>query len=121
MVPVALEHAAHGAAHRCIVVDDQDARHAVLCSVALRVDRAIDLVEVAEHDLQPAARLVPGVEHVAGVAPVADGVLVIHDLERPKSLTRLATGDDAVRWLVRQPDARGASPAVRRMACPRWR
>ncbi|MGA2383538.1 MAG: chemotaxis protein CheW [Gemmatimonadales bacterium] len=51
-------------------------------SVALRVDRALDLVTVTEDAVEPAGRVAPGSTLVAGVARLPDGVLVIHDLER---------------------------------------
>ncbi len=54
--------------------------------VALRVDRALDLVAVDEGAIESAARVAPGVEYVAGVAKLPDGLLVIHDLERFLSL-----------------------------------
>lgn len=54
--------------------------------VALRVDRAIDLVDVAEGAIESATRAAPGAEHVVGLAKLPDGVLVIHDLERFLSL-----------------------------------
>jgi purine-binding chemotaxis protein CheW len=50
--------------------------------VALRVDRALDLTNVPRTAVADAARVVPGVEHVAGIAKLDDGLLVIHDLER---------------------------------------
>lgn len=49
--------------------------------VALRVDRALDLVVVDKDVIETAALVAPGVEYVAGIAKVADGLLVIHDLE----------------------------------------
>jgi purine-binding chemotaxis protein CheW len=54
--------------------------------VALRVDRALALVEVDEGAIEPAARVIPGAEYVTGIARLPDGVLVIHDLERFLSL-----------------------------------
>lgn len=50
--------------------------------VALRVDRATELVTVSEASIRPAATAVPGTEYVAGIAQLPDGLLVIHDLER---------------------------------------
>ncbi len=54
--------------------------------VALRVDRAGDLVSVDEAAIESAVRVVPGVEYVAGIAKLPDGLIVIHDLERFLSL-----------------------------------
>lgn len=70
--------------------------------VALRVDRAIDLVTVPEAVIRPAAEAVPGAEYVAGIAQLPDGLLVIHDLERFLALEEAEQLDRAVR--ARAPD-----------------
>ncbi len=54
--------------------------------VALRVDRAVDLVAVEESDIQSASQAAPGARFVAGLARLPDGLLVIHDLDRFLSL-----------------------------------
>jgi purine-binding chemotaxis protein CheW len=54
--------------------------------VALRVDHAIDLVSVNEDAIESAARVVPGVEFVAGIVKLPDGLTLIHDLDRFLSL-----------------------------------
>lgn len=64
--------------------------------VALRVDRALDLVEVDESAIESAATLTPGAEYVTGIARLPDGVLVIHDLERFLSLDEARGVDAAV-------------------------
>jgi purine-binding chemotaxis protein CheW len=48
--------------------------------VAVRVDRALDLVRVAPDQIQAAEQLSSNLGHVAGVARLADGLVVIHDL-----------------------------------------
>jgi purine-binding chemotaxis protein CheW len=63
--------------------------------VALRVDRAVDLVSVDEAAIESAARVVPGVEYVAGIAKLPDGLIVIHDLERFLSLEEAGQLDAA--------------------------
>lgn len=55
-------------------------------TVALRVDRVLELVNVPSEDIQPAAETIPGAGLVAGIAKLPDGVLVIHDLDRFLSL-----------------------------------
>lgn len=50
--------------------------------VALRVDRALDLVAIDDNAIAAPADVAPGAEHVAGIVKLNDGVLVIHDLER---------------------------------------
>lgn len=49
--------------------------------VVLRVDRVTDLVEVDESAIEPVSHAAPGTEHVRGVAKLADGLLIIQDLE----------------------------------------
>lgn len=58
--------------------------------VALRVDRVVDVLEIPVESIEPVERVVPGVEHVAGLAKLPDGLLVIHDLERFLSLEEAA-------------------------------
>jgi len=48
--------------------------------VALRVDRAVDLVDVDAASIQPAAALLDGGELATGIAKLPDGLVVIHDL-----------------------------------------
>ena len=64
--------------------------------VALRVDRALELVEVEESAIESAASLTPGAEYVTGIVRLSDGVLVIHDLERFLSLDEAREVDGAV-------------------------
>jgi purine-binding chemotaxis protein CheW len=49
--------------------------------VALRVDRASDLVRLAGKDIEEARDAVPGAEYVTWVAKLPDDLVVIHDLE----------------------------------------
>lgn len=65
--------------------------------VALRVDRALELVEVEQAAIEAAERIVPGAEYVAGIAALPDGLLVIHDLECFLSLDEAARVDAAMR------------------------
>jgi purine-binding chemotaxis protein CheW len=48
--------------------------------VAIRADRALDLVSVAEADVRDARAIAPGSGLVAGVATLPDGLVVVHDL-----------------------------------------
>lgn len=54
--------------------------------VAIRVDRALALVPVARERVEDARAAVPGVEYVAGVAKLAQGIVLIHDLRSFLSL-----------------------------------
>jgi purine-binding chemotaxis protein CheW len=49
---------------------------------ALRVDRALELVRLAEADVEDAGSIVPGITGLAGVARLADGLVLIADLGR---------------------------------------
>lgn len=68
--------------------------------VAIRVERALDLVPVAPERIEDARSAVPGVDHVAGVAKLADGTVVIHDLrtflslDEERDLDRALAGAD---------------------------
>jgi purine-binding chemotaxis protein CheW len=64
--------------------------------VALRVDRARDLIAVEQHAIETADRVAPGLEHVAGVARLTGGLLVIHDLEGFLSLDEARQVDGAL-------------------------
>ena len=48
--------------------------------VALRVDRATDLVRVPESDIEEAKKVAPGLDTLSGVARFSDGLVLIHDL-----------------------------------------
>jgi purine-binding chemotaxis protein CheW len=65
--------------------------------VALRADRVLDLVRLAADQIEDARRLVPGAEHVAGVARLEDGLLLVHDLRTFLSASETATLDEALR------------------------
>jgi purine-binding chemotaxis protein CheW len=65
--------------------------------VAIRVDRAMDLVRVDDRDIEEAKRIVPQAEHVAGVAKLADGLVLIHDLRTFLSESEGLALDDALR------------------------
>jgi purine-binding chemotaxis protein CheW len=49
--------------------------------VALRVDRAHELLPLSRADLQPAHDVVPGAEYVTWLAQAGTEVLLIHDLD----------------------------------------
>lgn len=65
-------------------------------TVALRVDRANELVTVAAADIVPADQTIAGVGIVSGLARMPDGVLVIHDLERFLSLAEAKATESAL-------------------------
>jgi purine-binding chemotaxis protein CheW len=65
--------------------------------VAVRADRALGLLRLDAGQVKDARELVPGAEYVAGVARLADGLLLIHDLRTFLSESEAATLDRAVR------------------------
>jgi purine-binding chemotaxis protein CheW len=50
-------------------------------TVALRVDRAVEVAEIADGDVAPVTGTLPGAGPVTGIARHADGLVLIHDLE----------------------------------------
>ena len=59
--------------------------HLVICNaagrrVAFRVDRALDLVSVADDAIEDARSVVSGGGHLVGVAKLPDGITLIHDI-----------------------------------------
>ncbi len=64
--------------------------------VALRVDRVLDLVSVPAVAIEPIERSAPGAPHVAGVARLPEGVLIIQDLDQVLSLDEGAALDAAL-------------------------
>jgi purine-binding chemotaxis protein CheW len=72
--------------------------------VAIRVDRAIDLVRVDDRQIEKEKGILPGAEHVAGVAKLADGLVLIHDLRTFLTESEALALDEALR------SAAGASP-----------
>ena len=54
--------------------------------LALPVDEVLGVREVATEAVTPPQAVLPGIEHVAGIVALADGLLFIHDLEACLSL-----------------------------------
>ena len=54
--------------------------------LAIPVDEALGVMEVAMGSVIPPEVILPGIGRVAGVAPLADGLLFIHDLDSFLSL-----------------------------------
>lgn len=64
--------------------------------VALRADRAVDLVRVDLRDVEGAG-VVPEVPYIAGIAKLASGIVLIHDLRTFLSTTEGRAVDAATR------------------------
>lgn len=69
-------------------------------TVALRVDRVLDVVQIASDSFEPAEHVIPGVRHAVALARLPDGVLVIHDLEYFLSLDEAQALDEALAGAV---------------------
>lgn len=80
VVPVLDVRARFGLPPRPVSVSDHLIVTRVPRPAAIRVDRALDLVPVAADAIEDARAAVPGTAHTAGVAKLADGLVVIHDL-----------------------------------------
>jgi len=64
--------------------------------VGLRVDRAVDLVSLDSADIDRAEPLLSRSQYVAGVAKLADGLVLIHDLETFLSAAEAEAVDQAL-------------------------
>jgi purine-binding chemotaxis protein CheW len=74
--------------------------------VGLRVDRAVGLVPLGPGDLASADAFLARPGLVRGVAKLADGLLVIHDLERFLNADEQAAVDQSLSKLSSSPEAR---------------
>ena len=70
--------------------------HAGARLVALRVDRVCEFVRVGADAIRTVQQAAPGSRHVAGIASLPDGVIVIQDLAQLLSLDEHATLDAAL-------------------------
>jgi purine-binding chemotaxis protein CheW len=70
--------------------------HAGERPAALRVDEAEGLADLVAGAVEDARAVTPGAEHVAGVAKLADGVVLIHDPAAFLSQAEAAVLDEAM-------------------------
>ena len=71
--------------------------------VAMRVDRAVGVAHVEDADIERLTTTVPGARHVAGVAKLPDGVVLIHDVAGFLSHSESETLDHALADKDRRP------------------
>lgn len=64
--------------------------------MALVIDAAMEVIEVSSTEIIAAEQIVPGMEHVRGVAVLDDGLVLIHDLEQFLSLDEAAALEAAM-------------------------
>lgn len=69
-------------------------------TVALRVDDVLGVREVHPDEIQRGSELAPHAPYIAGVVRLADGVLMIHDLERFLTPAEQADLSEALRALA---------------------
>ena len=60
--------------------------HTARRPVALAADAVAGIIEYPGQDIVAAEDILPGVEHVEGIAKLEDGLILIHDLDRFLSL-----------------------------------
>lgn len=63
---------------------------------AFAVDQVVEVARIPEHDIAAASSIASGTAHVAGIATLPDGVLVVHDLAAFLSAGELFALDAAV-------------------------
>lgn len=64
--------------------------------VALHIDRALDVALLDPADIGHPDVVVPGVRHVAGIAKLPDGLVLVHDLDAFLSEAEAAALDEAL-------------------------
>lgn len=83
VVPVASIRMRFGRPERLSVIGDQIViAHTSRRRMALIVDAAIGVIEIAGHQIVPAGDIIPGMDYIEGVAKLEDGMILIHDLDR---------------------------------------
>lgn len=55
-------------------------------TVAFLVDMVSEVIELSEETIIAAAKIIPGMEYVDGVAKLEDGLILIHDIDKFLSL-----------------------------------
>lgn len=65
-------------------------------TLAMIVDAVIDVAECGAQDYVASASVVPGSDYIQGIAKLADGMVLIHDLDRFLSLDEAQSLDQAL-------------------------
>ncbi|MGK2858639.1 MAG: chemotaxis protein CheW [Thermoanaerobaculia bacterium] len=78
--------------------------------VALLVDEATGVLEATAETCVPASEILPGLDLVAGTVALADGLILIHDLERLLSLEDDAAIDRALEASATHAGIAGSGP-----------
>ncbi len=97
IVPVLDIRKRFGLGGRAALLSDQIiVAHASRRTVALVVDAVEGVVESGQDEITTADEIVPGMEFVEGVAKLANGMLLIHDLDRFLSLGEMQALDEVL-------------------------
>jgi len=65
-------------------------------TIALLVDAVLGVIECAEADIVAASAIAPGMQTICGIAKLADGMILIHDLDRLLSTDEQRAANDAM-------------------------
>jgi purine-binding chemotaxis protein CheW len=81
--------------------DVRPSDHFIVCTtgkrtVALLVDATHGVMEGSSENCEPAGKILPGLELVDGAVKLADGLVLVHDLDRLLSLDEAAATDHAL-------------------------
>jgi purine-binding chemotaxis protein CheW len=97
IVPVVNTRKRFGMLEREVALSDQFliARTATR-TLAMLVDMVTGVVECNERDFVTAEAIVPGMEYVQGIVKLADGIVLIHDLDTFLSLEEQQSLDEAI-------------------------
>ncbi len=97
VIPVVNMRRRFGLPEREIILTDQlVVAHTARRPVALVADAVMDVISSSAQNLIATENIVPGVEYVAGVVKLTDGLILIHDLDRFLSLEEESSLDHAL-------------------------
>ncbi|HLQ26558.1 MAG TPA: chemotaxis protein CheW [Acidiferrobacterales bacterium] len=97
IVPVVNTRKRFGIPEREVALSDQFLiAHTSTRTVAMWVDTVTGVVECNERDFVTAEAIVPGMEYVKGIVKLADGMILVHDLDTFLSLEEQQSLDQAI-------------------------
>ncbi len=97
IVPVVNTRKRFGIPEREVALSDQFLiAHTSTRTVAMWVDTVTGVVECSERDFVTAEAIVPGMEYVKGIVKLADGMILVHDLDTFLSLEEQQSLDQAI-------------------------
>ena len=97
IVPVVNTRKRFGIPEREVALSDQFLiAHTSTRTVAMLVDMVTGVVECNGRDFVTAEAIVPGMEYVKGIVKLADGMILVHDLDTFLSLEEQQSLDEAI-------------------------